>query len=75
VESPANVKINIHFSPLTHQAICLIVEGYQVKHDFPFPNPCWLFPDTFLPFVCLEMFSRIICSIILPVIEVRLPGL
>lgn len=45
------------------------------KLDFPLVNPHWLLVMIFLPFTCLEMFSRISCSITFPGIEVRLTNL
>jgi len=42
-----------------------------VSHFF-FINVCWLIQITFLTFRCVEMVSRIICSITFPGIEVRL---
>lgn len=41
-------------------------------HDFPFINPIWLLPVTFLSFVCLQMVTRIICYIPFLRNEVRL---
>lgn len=46
-----------------------------VKHDFPFINPCWVFPATSLSLMCFEMFSSSIYSIIFPRTEVNLTGL
>lgn len=42
-----------------------------LRHNFFFINANWLIPATFLTFRCAGMFSRIICSIIFPRIEVR----
>lgn len=43
-----------------------------VKHDLSLANPCWLFSITLFTFLCLEMASRKIYSIIFPGIEMIL---
>lgn len=39
--------------------------------NFPYVNPCWCLLATFF-FMCLQMFSRIICFIIISGIEIKL---
>jgi len=70
-------KIRVDYIYFSHyQAHHFIVEGYQVcQDDFPLVNPCLVFLVTFLLCSCLEMVSRISCSIIFPRMEVRPDGL
>lgn len=65
IESLTEVKINnIHCSPLTHQESCHIIEGYQVGQvSHPVHISMLTAPITSLFFICLEMVSRIACSI------------
>lgn len=47
----------------------------MVRHDFPFVKPCCPLPTTFLSSICLEIVTRMICSIIVSGIDVRLASL
>lgn len=46
-----------------------------IGHGFPLVRPCWLSPDISLFSICLSLYSRRICSMILQSSEVRLMGL
>lgn len=59
---------------------CLLSQSYQKAIRLVMPhssyiNTCWLFSDTFLSFVCLEMLSRINCSNTFPGTDVSQTGL
>lgn len=60
-KSLTEVEINnIHCSLLTHWASHFTVEGFLVSYAwFPFCNPYWLLPNTFLSFTCFKkMFQN-----------------
>lgn len=56
-------------------AISLQMITGLVRHDFLRTNPCRLFLMVFFSLRCLDIVSRISCSIILPETEMRLTGL
>lgn len=76
IKSLAKVIIrSIPCSPHIHQDSHLIIEGIQVGGVafLLFINLCWLFPFTFLIFMYLQVFSRLICFITFLRVEVKLP--
>lgn len=64
------------FSLLTANLFSLLEKVIMlVKYDFPFVNPYWLLPVSFLFSMCLKSISSINCSMTLPRTGMRLNSL
>lgn len=78
-ETKSLAKVNTRSTPCSphiHQDSHLIKEGIQVGYvAFLFINLCWLCPSTFLIFMYLQMFSRLICFTTFLRIKVKLTAL